>query len=72
MTTNPSDDKYFADKLGQELTDLQFDGHQTSQTPVIEQQVDEVLLILHLQTVLAADKGEAPAHGAKKGLDTGN
>ena len=63
---------HLPDKLWLKLSDFELDGHQTAQTAVEQQQVDEVFPAIHLQTELATHKGEQAAHGPQKILDAGD
>ena len=41
-----------------EFAEFQFDGHQSFQATVVEQQVDVEIVVVDLQTFLASDKSE--------------
>ena len=60
---------HLADKLRLELTHLELDGDQALQPSMEEQKVDEELAAVHLQPVLAPNKGEKAAHGAQELFD---
>src|SRR2546426_4175502 len=53
---------HLPDVFWKEFPDLKLNCHEGTQAPVIEQQVDEVVLLAHREPVLAAHEGEHSTH----------
>ena len=58
--------------LGQEVADFQFQRDQALQSPMVQQQVKEVLPVVDLQAVLAPHECKHATHGAEEDLDLSN
>lgn len=62
---------HLAGVLGLEGADLQLHGHETGEPPVIEEQVDEVVLFAGRYLVLIADEGKSEAELEEDVSDAG-
>lgn len=69
VTIKPGEvDFYLAFVAGVEVADLEFDGDESAQSPMIEEQVEVVVDAVHAHPLLSGDEGEAHSQSEKEGL----